>query len=135
VCLWDTRCVFLSFSSVSFQERNRLCIFPGPIQIPHSPFAWKYYLLKKPLIWFFLDWSLVVGEQSVDGCRLTLQQKAEGSFISISCLRFLARARLPSFSRTACVCVLERAERESTGGTERKRLCVYMCVCAYEVCA
>jgi len=55
VCVLDTRCVFLSFSSLPkccpkgtniffrFLERNRLCIFPSPIEIPQSPFAWKCY--------------------------------------------------------------------------------------------
>jgi len=69
---------------------------------------------------------------------VTLQQKAEGLSISSSCLRFwararrfLARARLPFFSRTACECVLERAERESTGGTERERMSVLVCVCVH----
>ena len=29
--------------AVFFLERNRLCIFPSPIEISQSPFAWKYY--------------------------------------------------------------------------------------------
>jgi len=32
------RCLFL--------ERNRVCIFVSPIEIPQSPFAWKYYLVR-----------------------------------------------------------------------------------------
>jgi len=31
--------------SVAFLERNRLCIFPGPTEIPQSPFAWKCYFV------------------------------------------------------------------------------------------
>jgi len=29
--------------AVSLLEKNRLCIFPSPIEIQQSPFAWKYY--------------------------------------------------------------------------------------------
>jgi len=33
--------------AVSFITRNRLCIFPSPIEIAKSPFAWKYYFTQQ----------------------------------------------------------------------------------------
>jgi len=39
--------------AVSCLERNRLCVFPGPPNIPQSPFGRKYYLLE----WWKITYS------------------------------------------------------------------------------